>query len=111
MERPKTSDTLVSNLKMLMQAQGITIAQLSKKSGVPLRTIYSVIKKERTPSIELADTLAQAFGLTGWHIIKPNLPYDMIRNGKMEEVEKNFLACEEETQEYVLSVMRRELSK
>ena len=111
MHKPTTQETLILNLKMLMTHNNMSVSDLAKKSGITARMIYMVLNKERKPGIELADSLAKAFGLSGWHIIKPNLPYDMIRSGKMEEVEKNFLACEQETQEYVLSVMRRELSK
>lgn len=103
-----TSETLVDNLNMLLSKCSMSTAQLAKLSGVSKRMIDYILSGERKASVEIAEKLAGAFGLTGWQIIMPSLPYDLIKSGKFEEIVKNFTACDAASQDYLLHISRRD---
>lgn len=106
--KPLPAQNLRDNLRLLLKETGITTTGLAAKSGISKRMIDYILSGERGASIDVAESLAKAFGLNGWQLIKPNLQYDLHKSGRLEELEKKFLACEQETQDYVLSVMKRE---
>ncbi len=82
--RPKASKTLVANLRALMRATGMKRTLLVKKSGVSERMIGYILAEERTPTLDIAEALAKAFGLRGWQMIVPGLPVALAKNGRIE---------------------------
>lgn len=108
MKKPTTAETVAANIKMLMQKTGINAPALSKKSHVPVRTIYSIIKLERTPGIDTTDDIAKAFGLNGWHLLMPGLQYDIIKNGALDKLIEDYSHCPEKSQEYINMVAERD---
>lgn len=108
MEKNKTADIVVNNIKMLLQKTGWSVPELEKKSGVPKRTIYAYLKKERKPSVEITDEIAQGFGLNGWHLLLPNLEYDIAKNSHLDGLIDKYISAAEETKGYIDSILDRE---
>ena len=102
------AETLVINLKMLITKTEINSAQLSIKSGVSKRMIDYLLNYERKPTVDLAGDIAEAFGLSGWQLIMPSLPYDLAKDGTLDKLIKNFFQCEPVSQDYIFSVAQRE---
>lgn len=67
-------ENLRNNLRELMEANGDDTVSLSKKSGIPQRTVYHLVYTEQRASIEQAELLGRAYGFTGWQLIMPELP-------------------------------------
>lgn len=84
--RPHTADTIVTNLRHLMRETGMKPAALATKSGVSKRMIDYILTKERTPTIEVAEALANAFGLTGWQLLLPDLPVHLAKTGQLDRL-------------------------
>ncbi|HEY3327363.1 MAG TPA: helix-turn-helix transcriptional regulator [Novimethylophilus sp.] len=82
--------------------------KLSEKSGVPKRTIYSILAKDRVPGIDTTDELAKAFGLNGWLLLYPNLNYELAKSGKLDMLIETYGGSQQETREYVTHVLNRE---
>lgn len=108
MIRPNTADTVVTNIKYLLEECKWSVARLEAESGVPRRTIYSILNRERTPGIDTADDIAKAFGLDGWHLLKPNLRYDLAKNGHLDKMIDAYNTATEMTRDYVDMVLERE---
>lgn len=108
MKTTNTADTVITNINMLLDLLNWSVEDLSKKSKVPKRTIYAYLKKERKPSVEITDEIAQGFGLHGWHLLLPNLIYDIAKNGHLEEVINQYTDSTVETRVYIDSILKRE---
>lgn len=111
MKNPKTSDTLITNLKTLMNVTKMTKDQVATKSGISSRMISYILAGEKTPSIELAEALGKAFGLSGWHMIMPSLPYDLAKSGKLYELDelvRNYVASDDEGRDFLNKAAQRE---
>lgn len=106
--KPTPAETLVTNLKMLMLKTSMSSADLSLKSGVSKRMIDYILGGERKPSVEIAGQLAEGFGLTGWQLIMPSLPYDIAKDGTLDKLIKDFSHCEHSSQDYIRHVAERE---
>lgn len=83
-------------------------AQVAKASGVSPRMVQYILDGDRTPSIEIADQLARAFGITGWQLIKPSLPEDLVSSNALSEVLDDFIAANPEGRELIRTIARRE---
>ncbi len=88
--RTSPAENLIRNLKMLLAKTGMPKTELAKKSGIGVRTIYCILSRERGASIQMADDLAQAFRLSGWDIIRPDLDYDLAKTGHIDSLIKNY---------------------
>jgi len=109
MNKVLPADTLVINLKMLLKKRDMKPSELSRLSGVTERMIHYILNGQRKASVEIAGKLAEAFGLTGWQIIMPSLPYDLAKSGKLDKLIDNYSHCNQTTQSYVSQVMEREI--
>jgi transcriptional regulator with XRE-family HTH domain len=103
-----TTETLIVNLKMLLNKTSTTTGWLSERSGVSKRMIDYILAGERKPTIDVADRLANAYGITGWQLIMPSLPYDLAKSGKLDNLINDYKNCNSTTQDYVNQVMQRE---
>jgi transcriptional regulator with XRE-family HTH domain len=56
--------TIENNVQRLIEAKGWTIYRLSKNSGVPLTTLYSLSKKKSGPTAKILIKVADALGVT-----------------------------------------------
>lgn len=108
MKKNTTVENLSANLRHLMGVYGYTQEQLVKKSGVSRRTIGSALKGENATSIKVAESLAEAFGLEGWHLIMPNLPKDIEETKHLNELVTNYVTASHEGKEMIDKVAERE---
>lgn len=106
--RSSTTETLITNLRALMNATGIKKPELARKSGVSERMIGYLLAKERTPTVDVAEALGKVFGLTGWQLILPGLPVDLAKNGHLEKLVRNYSKLSATGREYVERVAERE---
>lgn len=108
-KHPKTVHCFVRNLKYLLQITGMHKNDVAKKSGVSSRYIDYLLNFDKYPSIEVAENIGQAFGLDGWHMILPNLDYELGKNGKLAELLKDFTESSKITQAYISEVLNRKI--
>lgn len=106
--KPTTAETLITNLKMLMAKTKTNTAWIARQSGVSKRMVDYILSGERGASIEVAEKIANAYGITGWQLIMPSLPYDLASSGKLDRLINKFEHCSQVAQDYVLDVLKRE---
>lgn len=106
--KTEPAEILVINLKSLMGKTALTSSDLSKKSGVSKRMIDYILNGDRKATIELTGKLADAFGLAAWQLIMPSLPYDIAKNGTLNQLIKDFSACATESQDYIRHLAQRD---
>lgn len=107
-KRQTTTDTLVTNLRLLMQEAKLGKDVLAKRSGVSERMIAYILSKERKPTIEIADSLAKPFGLNGWQLLIPNLPVELAKAGKISKLVENYAQASDTGREYIDHVAEKE---
>lgn len=103
-----TIETLIKNTKLLMRIHEMDEKALSKKSGVSLRMVYYVLSGERKPTIDIADKLASALGVTGWQLILPSLTETLAKNSRLNKLIDDYSKCSKESQDYIFHVAERE---
>ena len=108
-QHQKTVIYFVNNLKYLLLTTGITKKELAEKSKVSARYIDYILNYEKYPSIEIAENIAKGFGLEGWHMILPNLNYELGKNGKLNTLLKEFSESTKVTQDYVSEVLHKKI--
>lgn len=106
--RPSTQESIINNIRMLLKEFHWRVPQLELKSGVPRTTIYSILNKNRIPGIDTTDQIAQAFGLTGWELLYPNLTADLAKRGKLEQLIDQYSNASQAAQDYVNEILNRE---
>lgn len=106
--KQKTVETLAINLRMLMDAYGVSKQDLAIKSGISERMIGYILACERKATIQTADDLAKAFKLTGWQLIMPNLNVDPNKNNRLEQLIENYSNASSEARDYIDKVAERE---
>lgn len=107
-ERKNVSETLIKNLRVLMDDRGWKPKKLSEKSGVSPRMVAYILKGERVCSIEIAEQLANAFGLKGWHLLIEGVPEHLLKTKKLEKLYQNYAKTTTEVQEYIDHIAERE---
>jgi len=107
-KRPNTVETLSKNLSTLLAETGMTRQELSKKSGVSLRMVGYILTQERKASIDVAEDIAHAFGLTGWQIIMPGLKSRLARSGGLDRLIGNYNQTTDTGREYIDRVAEHE---
>lgn len=106
-KHPNTVIYFVKNLRYLLDVTGIHKNDVAKKSGVTPRYIDYLLNYEKYPSIEVAENIGASFGLNGWHMILPDLNYELGKNGKLDELLTDFKNSTKVTQDYVSEVLHR----
>ena len=109
--RPHTTEIISKNLRALMDMQKVSVAELAKMSGVSPRMIQYVLDRERTPSVEIADDLGTALGVTGWLLMLHDLDYALAKSGRISDLIKNYMDDPDETRVYLDSVAKRDAKK
>ena len=103
-----TKDVLVSNLKILMRHKGWNKSELARQSKISLRMINYILSGERAPSIDVADQLAGAFGLSGWQMMKPNLPEDLLSSPTLSKLLDAYASASPDGRKMIDLVAERE---
>jgi transcriptional regulator with XRE-family HTH domain len=106
--RKLPAENLIENLRMLLEKSSMPIPLLAQKSGVSKRMIDYILAGERKAGLDVADNLAAVFGISGWQLIMPNLRWEMVKSGNLEELIQNYVNSSEAGREFILSVAERE---
>lgn len=107
-KRSSTRDTLAGNLKTLMALRSWTQVQLAEKSGVSQTMISSVLNARSGCSVETADALAHAFGLTGWNLLMPGLSEDLLKSKAVQKLLESYVHASPEGQALIDAMALRE---
>lgn len=107
-KRPSTRETLAKNLRTLLDITGWTQDELARRSGVSQRMISSILNLQTGCSVETADALAAAFGLTGWHLIMPNLTKDLLASKAVQTLLECYLSASDEGRTLIDAIATRE---
>ena len=105
-----SKDVLARNLKMLLDAEeiGMTKEHLSRKSGVSVRMINYILKKDRAPTIDVIDNIASAFHLTAWELLTPNLDVSLVKSRRLEKLVNNYASASIEGRTFIDHVAEKE---
>jgi transcriptional regulator with XRE-family HTH domain len=108
---PQTVVNFVTNLKQLLATTKISKKDVAKKAGVTPRYIDKLLTYGSYPTIEVAEGIGSAFGVSGWQMIMPNLHYELAKSGKLDKIIDDYSASSSTTQEFICEVLAREIAK
>lgn len=91
-----------------MAAKGWTQQELARRSGVSQRMISGILREEMGCSIETAQALGEAFGLTGWQMIVPDLSDDLESAPGLTTIIKGYTATDRAGRELMEQLAIRE---
>lgn len=91
-----------------MQIRQWTQTDLSGKSGVSQTMISSILAQKSSCSVETADALAHAFGLTGWHMLMPGLSEDLLKSKAVQKLLETYINATPEGQALIDAMALRE---
>lgn len=100
--------TLARNLSYLMDKHQLSCAALAKRSGVSAKTINNMTNTRYNVTLDSVDAVARAFGLSGWHLIMPNLPADLIESRSLENLVTRYAGLPAEGRDQVERTADRE---
>lgn len=109
--------TVAKNLNLIMKHHQLSpesVANMIPGKSVSSRHIRFILNQESNPTIEVVDTIAKAFGLEGWQLMKDGLAsegksFEGIKN--INEILENYLKVSEPTKGYVSDILNHELSR
>lgn len=91
-----------------MERDGLSAMALAKKAKVGQKTVWKILNGKSAPNLDTVDKLAAAFYVAPWHLIMPNLPFELLSDRKIEQVVTLYLQTEEKGREYIHHVAERE---
>lgn len=99
--RPKPSESMVNNLKRLMRAKGLNQTELATLSGVSQTHIGGILRGESSCTVEMVDALAKPFGLSGWQMIMPRLPDDLVHSLALQHLMDAYIDAEPQARTFI----------
>lgn len=63
------ADYFASNVRKVIDHEGLSVNGAATRWRVPVKTLEAIIKRQRTPTLDTADTLARAAGFALWQMI------------------------------------------
>lgn len=109
-KRPRTRVTLARNLRTLMDKANWSQRDLEARSGVSQRQISNILTESTSCSVETAEALGRAFGLTGWQLLLPDMPMNGLRMRGVEQLLSTYMLTDEETRDFIDTIVKRELA-
>lgn len=104
----KTSTTFSSNMRRLKNEMRLSSEEISKRSGVSERMVDYLLAGDRVPSVNVADAIGTAFGVTGWQMLYPDLTTDLAKRGHLKKLLENYSACSDSGKDFIEQVACRE---
>lgn len=101
---------LAKNLRWLMDRHQEDQVKLARRSGVPQRTISSVLKGETSPTLRTVEQLALAYGLPTYCLLLEDLHDNGDVLQRLNTLVTQYLAAPENTRIYLDHVAEREAS-
>lgn len=109
--RPKTTDSISTNLKRLMTARKWSQSELARLSGVSQTHIGGILRGESDCTVDMANQLAHPFGTTGWVLIMPNLPDELINSTSVQTLMDFYLGADADGREFLDAAMKMAVGK
>lgn len=94
--RHDPNETVAANLRALMLHAGMqnkgepNQSDLARASGANQRTVGRILAREQSPTVEMLETIARAFGLHAWQLLIPGLDPANPPVVVMSEAERQF---------------------
>lgn len=88
--RDNTSDTLAAALNYLMEKYSYSEAEVARRSGVASKTVNNMRRARTKATIENADKVARVFGLSGWQLILPGFPQELLGDKGLASTIENY---------------------
>ena len=107
-KNPETMATLAGNLRGLMDLREWSEYDLAKASGVAQKTINNVLNQRSACTVETAELLAQAFNLSGWQLLLPGLPAQVLTTPTLGSLVSNWVRSSTEGRSHISRVADRE---
>lgn len=101
-------EALARNVRYLMDKSGMTETELERASGVSQKTINNVLWQRTSVTLDNVDKLASVWGLSGWQLIIPNLPDELIGDGSIAKIFRNYITSSTEGRKHIEMVAERE---
>ena len=113
MNRPLPQESLARNLRYLMERRDENPRMLASrlKGAVSQRTIANILSNEKIPRIDTVDTIAAAYGLSGWHLISPTLVDDLDQSPTLKKLISDYLHSPADAQRLISELADREASR
>lgn len=105
----KTLQDLAKNTKYLRARNKWSQAELAKKSRISQKAISDIENAVYDAKHDTADAIGRAFGLTGWHMLNPNLARDTESGGTIAKMIEGFSQLNEESQQLIMQLVEREI--
>lgn len=99
--RPPTRFTLSKNLAWLLERRNWSQRDLAKRSGVSQRQISNILSNAVACSIETAEALAGAFGLTAWLLLNSDLPTSLLESAALRKLVHDWIAAKDIDRDYL----------
>ncbi len=102
----KDAEYIANNVRRLMKYHGDNQMALSTKSGVAQKTISNIINQRAKggPNFDAVSAIARAYKLETWHLIKGDLPDDLLSNKVLEKLIENFVNSDDTTRKAIMAV-------
>lgn len=103
-----TMQTVADNLRGLMVLRQWSEYDLAKASGVAQKTINNILNMRSACTIDTAAALADAFNLSGWQLLLPNLPGQVTASPTLSKLVADWLHASTDGRELISKVAERE---
>jgi transcriptional regulator with XRE-family HTH domain len=102
--RPKPRVSLARNLRVLMESSALNGPEIARRAGVDIKTVNNMVNGRYDPRPEKVDQVAAVFGLSGWQLLIPDLPGDMLRNHGLPDLISNYVSANPDGRDNILRV-------
>jgi transcriptional regulator with XRE-family HTH domain len=110
--RPVISSSVSKNLRMLLD---LTMegnqSELARQSGVSQRHISDIINGRTECTYPISAALAAPFGLTGWHLLLPDLPKDLVASPSIARLVSAYINADDAGREFMDAAAAREAKR
>lgn len=106
--KDSTSATLAAGLNYLMEKYGYSEAEVARRSGVASKTVNNMRRARTKATIENADKVAKVFGLSGWQLILPGFPQELLGDKGLASTIKNYSESGPDGRDAIARIAERE---
>jgi transcriptional regulator with XRE-family HTH domain len=107
-KKQTTREIVIANTRMLMEIAGDSEHSLGKKIGKRQSSISNMLSGRHRISLDMADLVAGAYGLEGWHLLLKNLPRDLRESKTVSKLFENYIKSSAEGRDLINRIADRE---
>lgn len=107
-KKQTTRDIVIANTRMLMELAGDSEHSLGRKIGKRQSSISNMLSGRHRISLEMAELVANAYGLEGWHLLLKDLPRDLRESKTISRLFHDYLHSSPKGRELINMVADRE---